>query len=68
MAEYVQRVASINIGKELLGINISHCEEEKLEEIISLWNSEQISKLLVHDYLIRNNQCKGGEIEFVFYY
>ena len=23
---------------------------------------------LVHDYLIRNNQCKGGEIEFVFYY
>ena len=40
---------------ELLDINITHCEEENSEDIISLWDSRQISKSLVHNYLIRNN-------------
>ena len=64
VAEYVQRVANIDIGKELLGINLSPCLEEKLEDIISLWNSDQISKSLVHDYLIRNNHHEFA-LEFV---
>ena len=64
VAEYVQRVANIDIGKELLGINLTHCEEEKLEDIYTLWKSEQISKSLVQDYLMRNNHHEFA-LEFV---
>ena len=64
VAEYVQRVADIDLGKECLGINLSHCQEEKLEDITSTWNADQISKSLVHDYLVRNNHHEFA-LEFV---
>ena len=48
VAEYVQRVANIDIGKELLGINIKHCMEEKLEDIFTLWKGDQV--LIHHMY------------------
>ena len=42
VADYVQRVANIDIGKELLDIDLNHCIDEKLEDIFSLWNSDQV--------------------------
>ena len=41
VADYVQRAANIDIGKELLGINIKHCMEEKLEDIFTLWKGDR---------------------------